>query len=123
MVAGQRFDLPFPFLQEHAIERIGLPKSNSPIPREALLRSKGIVELRPFVSRVLLAMRHADFHAAAAAATLIIRDREVHLVHPAVAGPGPLGTEQDLVAGDSDVGSVSPLPCVISTTNAKTTFS
>ena len=70
-----------------------------PIPDLLSLRNEGVVELRPFDDRVLLAVRHRDFHAAVAAAALVVRGREVHHIDPAVAGACPFRTKQNLVAG------------------------
>ena len=70
-----------------------------PIPDLLSLRNEGVVELRPFDGRVLLAVRHRDFYRAAAVTALVVRGREVYHVNSAVAGACPFRTKQNLVAG------------------------
>lgn len=55
--------------------------------------------MRPLDGLFLFAVRHADFHAAIAAAALAIAGREVHHVHLTIAGACRFCTKQDLVAG------------------------
>ena len=72
-----------------------------------------VIELRPFDCRIFLAVRHADFHAAAAGSPVSIRGCERHHINTPVASACPFCTEQDLVAGHRRIRTRIAIPQAI----------